>query len=100
MQWVGLSYEDRLTNSESDAGKFYHHMGVTGEYSQEFNWGEWNAWESDFRDATENDGNDSEWVDCVDFVYYKGHGNPISISFTSDHDSHYADFNEMKLGDG
>lgn len=100
VQWVGLSYEDRLTNSESDAGKFYHHMGITGGYSQEFNFGEWNAWESDFRDATEHDGNDSEWVDCVDFVYYKGHGNPISISFTSDHDSHYADFNEMKLGDG
>jgi len=99
VEWVGLSYEARLTNSESDAGRFYHHMSTTGGYSQEFNWGEWNAWESDFR-ATENDGNDSEWIDAVDMVYYKGHGNPGAISFTSDHDGEYADFRDLKLGDG
>ncbi|TFG30090.1 hypothetical protein EU528_08710 [Candidatus Thorarchaeota archaeon] len=100
VEWVGLSYgEDSLDNSESDAGKFYHHMGTTGGYSQEFNWGEWNAWESDFR-ATEFNGNDSEWIDAVDMVYYKGHGNPCSITFTSDHDSKYLDFFDLRLGDG
>ncbi|TFG28323.1 hypothetical protein EU527_17460 [Candidatus Thorarchaeota archaeon] len=100
VEWVGLSYEDRLTRSEPDAGRFYHHMGTTGGYSQEFNWGEWNAWETDFRDASEHDGNDTEWVDAVDFVYYAGHGNSLSISFTSDQDDEYAYFSDMKLGDG
>ncbi len=100
VEWVGLSYEDRpLSGSEPDTGKFYHHMGSIGGYSQEFNWGEWNAWESDFR-ATENDGNDTEWIDAVDIVYYAGHGNPNAISFTSDHDGEYADFPDLKLGDG
>ncbi|TFG29842.1 hypothetical protein EU527_15285 [Candidatus Thorarchaeota archaeon] len=101
VEWVGNSYEDRpLWNSESDAGKFYHHMAITGGYSQEFNWGEWNAWESDFR-ATEHDGNDTEWIDAVDFVYYAGHGNPNSISFTTVNGlDTYANFNKLKLGDG
>jgi hypothetical protein len=101
VQWVGLSYDDKpLWNSESDANKFYHHMAMTGGYSQEFSWGEWNAWESDFRDATEHDGNDTEWVDAVDFVYYNGHGNPLAITFTSDQDGEYLDFRDLKLGDG
>lgn len=100
VEWVGNSYDDRpLTNSESDAGKFYHHMATTGGYSQEFSWGEWNAWETDFR-ATEYEGNDSEWIDAVDMVYYKGHGNPCAISFTSNHDDIYVDFDELRLGDG
>jgi hypothetical protein len=101
VEWVGLSYEDRpLSGSESDSGKFYHHMGSIGGYSPEFNWGEWNAWESDFRDATEHDGNDTEWVDAVDFVYYAGHGNSLSISFTSEQDDEYLYFSDLKLGDG
>ena len=100
VEWVGLSYEDRLSGSESDTGKFYHHMGSIGGYSQEFNWGEWNAWESDFRDATEHDGNDTEWVDAVDFVYYAGHGNSLSITFTSEQDDEYLYFSDLKLGDG
>ena len=101
VEWSGLSYEDRpLSGSEPDTGKFYHHMGTIGGYSQEFNWGEWNAWESDFRDATEHNGNDTEWVDAVDFVYYAGHGNSLSISFTSEHDDEYLYFSDLKLGDG
>ncbi|MHA1390097.1 MAG: DUF6345 domain-containing protein [Candidatus Thorarchaeota archaeon] len=100
VEWVGQSYDDRpLINSEPDAGKFYHHMGSLGGYGQEFNWGDWSAWETDFR-ATENDGNDTEWIDSVDMVYYAGHGNPNAISFTSDHDGEYADFIDLKLGDG
>ncbi|MBN2231065.1 MAG: immunoglobulin domain-containing protein [Candidatus Thorarchaeota archaeon] len=100
VEWVGNSYDDSpLWNSPIDAGKFYHHMATTGGYSQEFNWGEWNAWETDFR-ATEFNGNDSEWIDAVDIVFYKGHGNPCSITFTSEHDDEYLYFSDLKLGDG
>jgi hypothetical protein len=101
VEWCGLSYLDRpLTGPEPDTGKFYHHMGSTAGYSQEFNWGEWNAWNSDFL-ATEHNGNDTEWIDAVDFVYYAGHGNPNAISFTSVNGmDQYANFNKLKLGDG
>jgi len=101
VEWVGHSYEDRpLWNSQTDAAKFYDYMGSTGGYSQEFSWGEWNAWNSDFL-ASENDGNDSEWIDAVDMVYYKGHGNPLSISFTTVNGfDKYVYFDDLKLGDG
>ena len=99
VEWIGLSYDDMLTASESCTGGFYDHMGSIGGYSQEFNWGEYGAWEEDFRDITKN-GNDTQWIDAVDMVYYQGHGGPRAVTFTSNHDNVFAYFADMKLGDG
>jgi hypothetical protein len=105
IEWIGLSYHsydggDMLTGSQSCSEGFYNHMGSVGGYSLEFNWGEYGAWESDFRDVTINQGNDSQWIDAVDMVYYQGHGGTRAVSFTSNHDDDRAYFAQMKLGDG
>lgn len=100
IEWIGLSYDDMLTGSQSCSEGFYNHMGSVGGYSLEFNWGEYGAWESDFRDTTINFGNDSQWIDAVDMVYYQGHGSSRAVSFTSNHDDDEARFANMKLGDG
>ncbi|MBY8997226.1 MAG: hypothetical protein KGD60_05800 [Candidatus Thorarchaeota archaeon] len=99
IEWVGMTYEKFLFNAERCSEGFYNHMGSLGGYGQEFNWGEYSAWEEDFKD-TSFGGNDSEWVDCVDFVYYQGHGGPNSVSFTSQHDSKWLQFYKLRLGDG
>ena len=105
IEWIGLSYHtydgaNMLTGSQSCSEGFYNHMGSVGGYSLEFNWGEYSAWESDFRDTTINHGNDSQWIDAVDMVYYQGHGGTRAVSFTSNHDEDRARFDQMKLGDG
>ena len=99
IEWVGLTYKDFLWNTEVNCEGFYNHMGSTGGYSQEFNWGEYSAWETDFK-AAPFGGNDTEWIDAVDFVYYQGHGGPNSVSFSSQHDSNWIQFYKMRLGDG
>jgi hypothetical protein len=101
VEWLGLSYEsNKLWHSESCTEGFYNHMGSIGGYSPEFNWGEYSAWEEDFRDTATYNGNDSQWIEAVDLVYYQGHGGPNSVSFTSQHASKWIQFYKMRLGDG
>jgi hypothetical protein len=74
-------------------------MGTTGGFSREFNWGEYSAWEEDFKDA-QFSGTDTQWIDAVDFVYYQDHGSPNGVAFTSNHDDHGLNYWHMRLGDG
>ena len=99
IEWIGLTYKNFLWSTEVNCEGFYNHMSSTGGYSQEFNWGEYSAYETDFKAASFG-GNDSEWIDCVDLVYYQGHGGPNSVSFSSQHDSKWIQFYKMRLGDG
>ncbi len=100
IEWVGLSYlGGPLPKSEENVEGFYDWMGTTGGYSREFNWGEWSAWEEDFKDVAQN-GTDTEWVDAVDIVYYNDHGGPNAVAFTSQHDDTRLLTEEMRLGDG
>jgi hypothetical protein len=100
IEWVGMSdLGSPLWNTETNIEGFYNWMGGLGGYNREFNWGEWSAWEEDFKHETFG-GTDTEWVDCVDFVYYQDHGNPNGVSFTSQHDNGWLHHDEMRLGDG
>ncbi|HET8559647.1 MAG TPA: DUF6345 domain-containing protein [Marmoricola sp.] len=64
--WIGLS--GGLAGSQDNARGFVDGLAAAG-WSIRFNWGDANAWESDWRR------NDDEWVDAVDFVFYTGHAN-------------------------
>jgi hypothetical protein len=99
IEWVGLSHGKPLPNTEKNIEGFYNWMGAIGGYSREFNWGEYSAWEEDFKDAAFS-GTDTEWVDAVDFVYYQDHGGPDGVAFTSNHDDHALEYSELRLGDG
>ncbi|MCK4566132.1 MAG: hypothetical protein KAU48_02375 [Candidatus Thorarchaeota archaeon] len=59
IEWIGLTYKSFLWNTEVNCERFYNHMSSTGGYSQEFNWGEYSAYETDFKAASFG-GNDSE----------------------------------------
>jgi hypothetical protein len=100
IEWVGMSDPSKpLWNTETNIEGFYNWMGTIGGYNQEFNWGEYSAWEEDFKDASFS-GTDTEWIDAVDFVYYQDHGNPDGVSFTSNHDDTWLSIPHMRLGDG
>ncbi len=64
--WIGLS--GGLAGSRNNAKGFVDELAAIG-WSIRFNWGDGNAWESDWRR------NDDDWVDAVDFVFYTGHAN-------------------------
>jgi len=100
IEWVGMSYTSKpLWNTETNIEGFYNWMGVIGGYSREFNWGEYSAWEEDFK-ATQFSGTDTEWIDAVDFVYYQDHGGPDGVAFTSNHDDKSLEYTALRLGDG
>ena len=64
--WIGLS--GGLGGSQNNAKGFVDELSAIG-WNIRFNWGDANAWESDWRR------NDDQWVDAVDFVFYTGHAN-------------------------
>jgi len=99
IEWVGMSAGHPLWNTETNIEGWYNKMGTTGGFNREFNWGEYSAWEEDFKDSTHS-GTDTDWIDAVDFVYYQDHGGPDCVSFTSNHDDHWLSFLHMRLGDG
>jgi hypothetical protein len=62
--WIGTS--GGLPGSQNNAQGFVDGLAADG-WSVNFNWGDANAWESDWRR------NDDDWVDAADFVFYTGH---------------------------
>ena len=64
--WIGPS--QGLSGSPANAQGFINGLAAAG-WNINFNWGEANAWESDWRS------NDDSWVDAADFVFYTGHAN-------------------------
>jgi hypothetical protein len=64
--WIGLS--GGLGGSQANAQGFVNGLAADG-WTINFNWGDGNAWESDWR------ANDDQWVDAADFVFYTGHAN-------------------------
>lgn len=64
--WIGLS--GGLGGSQANAKGFVDGLAADG-WVVNFNWGDGNAWESDWRR------NDDTWVDAADFVFYTGHAN-------------------------
>ena len=64
--WIGTS--GGLAGSHDNAKGFVDGLAADG-WLVNFNWGDGNAWESDWRR------NDDTWVDAADFVFYTGHAN-------------------------
>jgi len=68
-----------LPHSRDNAYNFRAEM-LDNSIPVQFIWTEWNAWEQDFKDPALG-GDDSDWVDDVDAVFFSGHGGPNGFSF-------------------
>lgn len=86
--WIGTS--GGLAGSHDNAKGFVDGLADDG-WLVNFNWGDGNAWESDWRR------NDDTWVDAADFVFYTGHANKDGWVLTSPDDG-FLSFNEVGGG--
>lgn len=92
---TGLSYCDDTAVGFLNAMKSRGHTEV-------FNWGNSNAWETDFRDP-DFGGDDTNWIDNVDFAHFSSHGgtsaeNVFSGSFGIKHTDCRWKSNRAKFG--
>ena len=100
IEWVGLTGEPPLVNTAMNIGTFYNAMVQHLGYSPEFNFGEYAAWEEDFK-RKDLGGTDYKYVDRVDIVYYQDHGNPDGVAFSSDtNDDNWMWPSECSWGEG
>ena len=76
--WIGTS--QGLPGSQGNAAGFRAMMALEG-WSINFNWGDQNAFESDWNR------NDDQWVDAADFVFYTGHAGMSSWNLFAPDDS-------------
>jgi hypothetical protein len=82
--WIGQS--GGLAGSKKNAQGFIDQWSADG-WIIDFNWGDGNAWESDWRR------NDDTWVDNADFVFYTGHAS-MNGWVLSNPDDGWLDFSE------
>jgi Family of unknown function (DUF6345) len=104
-EWVDHFHDDGCNQGNRDynddhADGFYAHMGNHG-HTRVFEWGEDNAWESDFRHP-DFGGDSLNWSDNVNFCYFADHGgnwdNVMHIAFAKAHDNCLGASNQWRLG--
>ena len=92
VEWVNDFHNDSceqndLSYCDDQVVGFYNHMGSHG-HVKVFNWGNDNAWETDFRHPTFG-GDSLNWSDDVHFCMVNDHGgnnaNVVSFSFSKAH---------------
>lgn len=87
-----------LVLSGANANGFVNKMQGAG-FTKRFNWGEYNAWESDFKDNAFAGGNDLNYVDNTDIVFYTGHANGDGFVFCdSTHTDTFLHYNDARWG--
>jgi hypothetical protein len=82
-EWVGTS--QGLGGSAQNAQGFVDSFNAEGVLVR-FNWGDFNTWERDFKDPVFAGGDDDDWVDNVDAVFYTGHAGGDSFNASSQTD--------------
>jgi hypothetical protein len=87
-----------LGQSANNAQGFVNRMGQF-DIPTQFNYGENNAWERDFKRNGLGNGQATQYVDDVDMVFYTGHANGNGWVFcNSTHDNTFIDYNETQYG--
>ncbi|MEZ4381921.1 MAG: DUF6345 domain-containing protein [Nannocystaceae bacterium] len=85
-----------LNGSHDNAGGFASKMSADG-VNVRFHFGNFSAWESDFKDD-DFGGNDDSYVDNTDFVFYTGHANGDGFTFCGENDDTFLRFDEARWG--
>jgi hypothetical protein len=93
-EWIGTC--GGLGGSAGNAGGFVSRFASSG-ISTAFNWGDNNAWEIDFKDASLG-GQDQYYADAVDLVFYTGHANGAGFSFCSSVNDTWLDYTDARWG--
>ncbi len=96
-EWVGLS--QGLGGSWGNANGFVDRFSAGG-YPVQFNYGDFAAWEQDFKFPTApGGGDDLNFADDVDLTFYTGHAGDWGFTFPGNRDDGGLDFTEAQWGD-
>lgn len=95
VEYVGVS--QNLNGSKGNANGFAATMSGRG-VPVEFHFGDYAAWEQDFKHPGKG-GNDSNYVDNVDMVFYTGHANGDGFTFPGNMDDGFLHFDDALWGD-
>lgn len=91
---------DLGSNNSDDPEDFQNALAAAG-HTSVFNWGDTNAWETDFRNP-DFGGDSLNWTDNVHFCYFSDHGgnwdNTFNIAFAAQHDNCLASSTQWRLG--
>ncbi len=94
-EWIGNCAG--LGGSSGNAGGFVQVMRNHG-VTIRFNWGNSSAWEQDFKDPSKG-GNDTNYADNADFVFYTGHANGNGFVFCNNaHDDTFLNYSDASWG--
>jgi uncharacterized protein DUF6345 len=105
VEWVNDFHNDAceqndLSYCDDQVVGFLNHMGAHG-HIKVFNWGNDNAWETDFRDSGLG-GDSLNWSDDVHFCMVNDHGgnssNIVTFSFSKAHTNCSVSSTNMRLG--
>lgn len=94
-EWIGVS--QGLGGSAANAGGFVTRFLLSGT-TVRFNWGDYNAWERDFKDPSIAGGDDTNWIDNVDAAFYTGHANGDGFTFSSNVNDGFLHYNDARWG--
>ena len=107
VEWINTFHSDacsqnQLVYMDSHAEGFATSMVANG-HTWVFDWGNDNAWETDFRNPAFGNGGDAlNWSDNVNFGYFADHGgnssNIVSICFSKAHNECLGSSDTWKLG--
>jgi hypothetical protein len=107
VEWINDFHSDacnqnQLVYMNTHAEGFQQAM-VSHGHSAAFDWGDDNAWETDFRNPAFGSGGDAlNWSDNVNFCYFADHGgnwsNIMHIAFSKSHNECLASSDTWKLG--
>jgi hypothetical protein len=93
-EWIGTC--GGLSGSAANAAGFVNRFAASGVYAA-FNWGEYSAWEIDFKDPAFG-GQDNVYTDAVDLVFFTGHANGTGFGFCSSVNDTWLDYTEARWG--
>lgn len=104
VEWIntfsGPCKQANLGSRADDAEGFQNAMAAAG-HTSVFDWGDMNAWETDFRHP-DFGGDSLNWSDDVHFCYFANHGgnanNNFLIGFTAQHDNCIGSSDTWRLG--
>jgi Family of unknown function (DUF6345) len=107
IEWVNRFHatgcnQANLDYCDDQAKGFYDEMGSHG-HTKVFDWGDDNAWETDFRHSSFGGGGDSSsWSDDVHFCFFDDHGgnwdSVLHIAFANSHNNCLSASNTWRLG--
>jgi len=93
-EWIGNS--QGLPNSSANTYDFRDEMSDVSSIA--FNWGDDDVFESDFVDPSLG-GDDSNWADNVDLMWFQGHGNADGFATGNDQGDGFVHRNQTRWGD-